>query len=360
MKDSKFKITSFKDIEEQDVEWLWRPYLPLGKITIIVGDPGVGKSFITAFLASVVSNGDKFPFVDDNAPLGNVIIQNNEDGVGDTIKKRLMVLGADDEKVHTIELEEEHKDEADLLLKDTDVLDMQFSELNPILVIFDPIQSFLGDIDINSVTKVRTLLKPIGSLAEKHNCAIVLVCHRNKGIQGGSQVHKILGSVDIGGIARSVISVGTNPNNKEEKLFMHTKTNLAPNGQTLAFNITDSGINWLGARGYMIDDSILNQENEPKKSPREIAKEFIIAYLQDNEKSRYDDMFFEAKEQGISEKTLERARDDLKNDNTIDKEYINGKCFWYLIEVSPYPQVTEYEEVGESNPKQRNVDNCQE
>ena len=176
-------------------------------------------------------------------------------------------------------------------------------------------------------------------LAEKYMCAIVLVAHRNKGIQGGNQLHRLSGSVDIGAIARSVVSIGINPNNKAEKLFIHTKHNLSEQGKTLAFVTNEEdGITWLGTREYIQDDETSNEEVKAKVNPRNMAKNFIIDYLEENGKSKYDDIVGSAKEQDISYKTLERARDDLKEVNIIDKEYIDGKTvYWFLVEVSSNP-----------------------
>lgn len=339
---SKFKLTSFKDIELQEVDWLWKPYFPLGKISFIAGDPGVGKSYITAYLASIISKGERFPFSNIKVPQGEVIIQNGEDGAGDTIKKRLTVFDANCEKVHIIELEKEHEMEEDLLLTDIDELDNILNELKPKLVVFDPITAFIGKgVSTNSAVEVRRCLKPIGKLAEKYNCAIVFVIHRGKGTQGGNQLHRMLGSVDFGGIARSVVSIGISPKNKEEKLLMHTKHNLTEKGLTIAFKILDDdGIIWLGTREYLQDDEILNNDNMGIKSTaRDVAKDFIIDYLEEKGKSKYEDMVSSASKYSISEKTLERARNDLKEENIIDKERLGNNIYWYLSEnVSPIPQ----------------------
>lgn len=340
MEDSRFKLVSFNDIEEESIEWLWYPYFPLGKISFIAGDPGVGKSFVSVFLASIVSKGEKFPFSDNNTPIGKVIIQNAEDGKGDTIKKRLRILQANYENTYLIDLKEEYQDKQDLLLTDIKDLDKLFDELKPKLVIFDPITIFLGDIDMNSATKVRPVLRPIGKLAEKYNCAIIFIIHRNKGTQGGNQLHKLLGSVDFGGIARSVVSIGENKN-KSEVLFMHTKSNLSEKGTTLAFTISDT-IKWLGTRDYLQDDDLLN-EIEGKVTSRDIARNFIIDYLQENGKSKYEDILLNSKLLDISEATLERARNDLKEEKVIDKENDGHKVLWYLKDIYSFPQGVEYE-----------------
>lgn len=322
---NRFKLTNFNDIEVKNVEWLWKPYFPLGKISFIAGDPGSGKSFQSILLASIVSNGDKLPLSETNAPQGVVIIQNGEDGAGDTIKKRLISFRANNDNIYMIDLKEEYEECNDIMLSNLSELDELFKEKKPKLVIFDPITAFLGDVDMNSAVKTRLLLKPIGKLAEKHNCAIVFVIHRNKAITGGNQIYRLLGSIDFAGIARSIVTIAKG---KDEMLFIHTKSNLAERGKTLAFKLIDDKIEWLGERDYEEEFQIINET----KSPRDIAKDFILDYLTRHKKCEYKNIVADAETQGISESTLERARDELKNTKIINKKKDNNIWYWYLVD----------------------------
>lgn len=321
---NRFQLTSFSEIEEKTVDWLWRPYFPMGKISFIAGDPGSGKSFLTVLLASIVSKGDKLPFSDLNAPQGVVIIQNGEDGSGDTIKKRLNAFQANSDNIYMIDLKKEHEDSLDIRLSDIRELDELFNDIKPKLVIFDPITAFLGDIDMNNAVKTRLLLKPIGRLAEKHNCAVIFVIHRNKSLTGGNQIYRLLGSIDFVGIARSIVTIAKG---KDEMLFIHSKSNLAERGKTLAFNLVNNQIEWLGERDYEEEQPIMNEI----KYPRNIAKEFILEYLTEHKESEYKSMLLKADTLGISESTLERARDDLKNSGVIDKKKENNIWLWHLV-----------------------------
>lgn len=320
---NKFELINFNDIEVKEVDWLWKPYFPLGKISFIAGDPGCGKSFQTIFLASIVSKGEKLPLSDDNAPQGVVIIQNGEDGAGDTIKKRLISFRADFSNIYMIDLKKEHEESSDIMLSNIFELDELFEQIKPKLVIFDPITAFLGDMDMNSATKTRLLLKPIGKLAEKHNCAIIFVIHRNKGLPGGNQIYRLLGSIDFSGIARSIVTIAKG---NDEILFIHTKSNLAERGKTLAFRMADDQIEWLGERNFEEEQITFNEI----KRPRDIAKDFIIDYLTEHERAEYKEMIINANILGISTATLDRARDDLKFDDIIEKKKINNVWYWYL------------------------------
>ena len=321
----RYTLKKFKDIAIEDVEWLWYPYFPLGKISFIAGDPGCGKSYQAINLASIVSNGGTLPLSNMNAPQGLVIIQNAEDGAGDTIKKRLVDLGANEENIYLIDLKEEFKDTRDILLCDVEDIDALLEELHPKLLIFDPIQAFLGDIDMNSANKVRNLLKPIGQLAEKHNCAIVFVVHRNKGLAGSNQIYRMLGSIDFAGIARSIVTIAKNDN---ETLFINSKNNLAERGKTLAFKISNNKIEWLGERDYQEEPQNINETI----FPRDIAQNFILEYLKNNNYAEFTDIINKARKQGIRDKTLIRARNNLKEDNLIDKKKDGQKTIWYLAE----------------------------
>lgn len=178
---------------------------------------------------------------------------------------------------------------------------------------------------MNSATKTRMLLKPIGKLAEKHNCAIVFVIHRNKGLTGGNQIYRLLGSIDFGGIARSIVTIAKG---KDEMLFIHTKSNLAERGKTLAFKMVDDKIEWLGERDYEEEQQTIIET----KKPRDIAKDFILEYLTQHKNSEYKDIVASAELLGISETTLERAKDDLKRDKIIDKKKENNIWYWYLVD----------------------------
>lgn len=324
-KENRFTLKKFKDIELKEVEWLWRPYFAQGKLSFLAGDPGIGKSFITTFLASIVSNGDCFPYTTINVTQGNVIIQNGEDDAGDTIKKRLFSFRANQDNIYMIDFKNDNEEKGDYLtLSDVKALDELFSEIHPKMVIFDPITAFLGDVNMNDAPKVRRLLRPIGKLAEKHNCAIIMVIHLNKGLPGGNPLYRMLGSIDFAGIARSVISV---VKGKNEVLFVQVKNNLAEKGKTLAFEIKDDIINWLGERDYKEE-----LEEVETISQRDIARSFILDYLDEYKEAEYKDLLLNAGKLGISKKTLERARDDLKKEELIDKKNINNKTYWYLKE----------------------------
>ncbi len=183
---------------------------------------------------------------------------------------------------------------------------------------------------MNSAVKVRNVLTPIVKIARKHECAIILISHRNKNTHGTNQLNRIMGSVDFGGIARSVVSIGKK-NGSNEVLFMHTKSNLAEKGKTLAFEIKNDNLEWIGTRDYIIDDEE-DSNYSNKISKIDEAKHIIIDYLNENVESKFSDICDFAKTKGISESTLTRARGELKSDNIVDNKYVKkNDCRLVLV-----------------------------
>ncbi len=178
---SKLKLLTMSDIPAEEVRWLWYPYLPRGKITIIQGDPGEGKTTFVLALASLLTRGLPAPGNTESQPPMNIIYQTAEDGLADTVKPRLTALGADCSRVLVID-----ESERELTLSDRR-LAQAIQETGAGLLVLDPIQAYLGDgVDMHRANEVRPIFKRLGQLAEQTGCAIVLVGHMNK-MQGGKK-----------------------------------------------------------------------------------------------------------------------------------------------------------------------------
>ena len=164
------KLIHMEDVVSKEVKWLWYPYIPYGKITIIEGDPGEGKTTLVLKLAAALSRGLPLPCDDDKEyePI-HIIYQTAEDGIEDTIKPRLEKAGADCSMIRVI-------DETDKELSMTDDrLEQAIIETKARLIILDPIQAYIGaTVDMHRANEIRPVLKHLGMIAEKYNCAIVL------------------------------------------------------------------------------------------------------------------------------------------------------------------------------------------
>lgn len=312
-------LVCFDDVEHKVIKWLWYPYIPLGRLTLVVGDPGVGKSFLTLDWVSRVSNGEPFPFYNEETKKdeiipSKVIFQNGEDGIEDTIKERLIMCNANQKNIFIIN----EVDNPLFNLNDIERFEKALKEQKPKLIIIDPLQRYLGNVSMNSANEVRQLLAPIGNLAIKYECAIILVMHRNKSSQS-DDIYRALGSIDFVGIARSMLSVIIDESTGQ-KTIVHTKSSLGKKGDTIIFDIDDNGLVYLDKieEIKLVVDSL---------KPREQAKEFILDILKENNYSvPAVDIINKAKIAGISNPTLNRAKKELN----IKSVPIQGKWYWEL------------------------------
>ena len=247
------KLINMETVEVEQIEWLLYPFIPFGKVTIIQGDPGEGKTTMVLQIIAKLTRGEsilpddptKDKRTDDDNEDGvvdkenirnnassyhletpvNVIYQTAEDGLGDTIKPRLLAAGADCTKVMVIDDSEQPLTMADVRLEEAIV------QTKAKMVVLDPIQGFLGaEVDMHRANEIRPLMKRIAVLAEKYHCAIILIGHMNKNSNGKSS-YRGLGSIDFQAAARSVLIVGRIKDEPEVRVVCHTKSSLARRGK---------------------------------------------------------------------------------------------------------------------------------
>ena len=297
---SKLKLINMQDIEVEDIEWLIYPFIPYGKITIIQGDPGEGKTTLVLQIIARLTKGEAIINEKAKQPI-NVIYQTAEDGLGDTIKPRL--LDADCSKVLVI-------DDKDTPLTMRDVrLEQAIVETKAKLVVLDPIQGFLGaDVDMHRANKIRPVMKHIAELADKYKCAIILIGHMNKCSMGKS-TYRGLGSIDFQAAARSVLIVGRIKDEPEIRVVCQTKSSLAPEAKSIAFRLSkENGFEWIGEYDVTADDLLSGTAKGTKK---QAAIDFLEEFVLNGAKPQTEIMKL-AKEKGFSEKTVRNAKDELK------------------------------------------------
>ena len=304
------KIICMTDVEAKRTRWLWYPYIPLGKITLMQGDPGGSKTTLSLAIASIISKGGRF--INDEeltarAP-AKVIYQTAEDGVDDTIKPRLLKMAPTFENIFLID----ERDQG-LTLTDTRIEDA-LKKLRPSLMIIDPLQAYLGaDVDMHRANEVRPVMAQIGRLAEEYGCAILFIMHMSK-MSGQKALYRGLGSIDFAAVARSVLVVGRNPQNDAEIIMAHEKSSLAKNGQSLVYHIDqETGIVFDGYSELTADD-ILGPKQTPRGRPGdslEEAKNLLYEMLGKEGYARRDDIMTAAALQSIGERTVQRAKKEL-------------------------------------------------
>ena len=331
---AELKTIRMSDIQQEPVDWLWEPYIPSGAITLIQGDGGMGKTTTALAIAAAVSTGTALPGSGSNAaPAGDgrpaaVIVQNAEDSYPKTIKPRLEQLGADNDMIEVIV---ENEDE----LSFTDErIEQAIIKFNAKLVVLDPVQAYFGGANMNNANSVRPIMKQLGRVAERNNCAILLVGHLHK--KGGESQYRSLGSIDIYAAARSVLTVGQTGMGDDIRAIVHNKSNLAPHGASQTFGFDPvGGFCWLGEYDITIDE-ILGGTAKVPKDQLSRACNLIKTTLAYGPVAAVDIML-KAEEQGISEKTLKRAKSALG----VISIKRGGQWFWDM------PIEVEFTEAGQ-------------
>ena len=298
----------YEDIEQTSVEWLWFPYLPFGKLTIIQGNPGEGKTYFAMMLTAACTNRKTFPNMEEIEPF-NVIYQTAEDGMGDTIKPRLVEAGADLSRVMVIDDTEEA-----LTLSD-DRIEKAIRQNQVRLLIIDPVQAFIGaDVDMNRANEVRPVFRKLGMIAEKTGCAIVLIGHLNKS-SGTQSTYRGLGSIDIMAAVRSLLFIGKVKKDPTTRVLIHEKSSLAPPGETMAFKLGDEeGFRWVGAYEISADDLLDGKEGKPTETKLQRGTKLTYELLADGNAVTIRELDEKAKAQGISQRTMREARSRMKEE----------------------------------------------
>lgn len=323
------KLINMEQVEIEKIDWLLYPFIPFGKVTIVQGDPGEGKTTMVLQIIAKLTKGEAvLPSGSDEPALEgktmalepvNVIYQTAEDGLGDTIKPRLLSAGADCSRVMVI-------DDNDQALTMMDArLEEAIIKTKARLVVLDPIQGFLGAaVDMHRANEIRPLMKRIAVLAEKYHCAIILIGHMNK-YSNGKSSYRGLGSIDFQAAARSVLIVGRIKDEPEIRVVCHVKSSLAPEGKSIAFRLDkDTGFEWIGEYDISADD-LLSGENRGQKIRS--AKEFLKEVLASGSVAQTK-VAEEAESRGIKKKTLWNAKKELE----IDSVKIGNQWFWMLPE----------------------------
>ena len=323
------KLINMEQVEIEKIDWLLYPFIPFGKVTIVQGDPGEGKTTMVLQIIAKLTKGEAvLPSGSDEPALEgktmalepvNVIYQTAEDGLGDTIKPRLLSAGADCSRVMVI-------DDNDQALTMMDArLEEAIIKTKARLVVLDPIQGFLGAaVDMHRANEIRPLMKRIAVLAEKYHCAIILIGHMNKNSNGKSS-YRGLGSIDFQAAARSVLIVGRIKDEPEIRVVCHVKSSLAPEGKSIAFRLDkDTGFEWIGEYDISADD-LLSGDNRGQKIHE--AKEFLKEILVSGSVAQTK-VAEEAESRGIKKKTLWNAKKELE----INSVKIGNQWFWMLPE----------------------------
>ncbi len=330
-------LVRLNSVRAQEAAFLWKPYLPRGRITILEGDPGLGKTWLCLEIAARLSRGERLPRCLNQFPLPRpppcpVLFLNGEDGPGDTLRPRLEAAGAD---LTRLVLLAGYREGAGgprrhLHLQRLDYIEAVLRQMKPGLLVVDPVQAFLGPkLAMGSPSQVRSLLLPLADLAQGADCAVLLVRHLAKSA-GERPIYRGLGSVDFAAAARSVLLVGKDPGSREGRVVTHVKSSLAREGDSLQFSIDEGKFVWRGVSEVRAQDLLAREPTAEDRSALSDAQEFLKEFLSRGPKP-LSEIKQRSKGEGISWTTLIRARQGLR----VQSDRAQGQCRWQLPPQAP-------------------------
>lgn len=309
------------NVEKKAVKFLWKPYIPLGRVTIIDGDPGCGKSWLAMKVASNVTSGAALPLQNPMEP-APVLYFSAEDDVSTVIKPRVSSMGANEGLFFA-------RSDA-VSLEDTralvDMLDMvqQAVGISPRLIIFDPLQAYMSN--MYYITRVRSVMNELYNVASERGLAIVLIRHIVK--SAGRAIARGLGSIDFSAAVRSVLSVGSSILHPGIRVMVHSKSSYAQAGPSLGYRINDGRFEWVGEIDVSSGDLVGTDINSDARSALDEAKDFLLEALRYGQVPTKD-VVKEARQLGISITTLKRAKRILG----VNSKKVGGRYGYWVMEL---------------------------
>jgi AAA domain-containing protein/DNA primase RepB-like protein len=304
-KGAPLRLVCMADVQPESVSWLWHPYIALGKLTFLEGDPGLGKSWITCAIAASITTGRGLPNAEPFEPR-NVLMLSAEDGLADTLRPRLDAVGADVSRVFALD-EPLTFDQIGLLRLEAAIIENKAD-----FVTIDPFFAYTGGkVDIHRANECRAISAPLAAIAERQGCALLAVRHLGKSRGSGHALNAGIGSIDFVAAARSVLLAGIDPDEPSRRAIVQTKNNLAPHGEAIGYMLEGGQFYWTGASDLTAGRILSAVSDEEERGTIAEAMDFLRTALSDgarDSKAVKD----EAKQAGVSEATLRRAKDRLK------------------------------------------------
>lgn len=324
---------SLATIAPERVTWLWTGRLAVGKVTVLDGLPGAGKSTVTCDLAARVSRGQRFPGDTFARPAGGVIFLAAEDGIGDTMVPRLLAAGADLARCHVW-----RTDALPSLPDDVGSIEVAIRAHGARLLICDPVTALLArDLSANADADVRRALTPLAALAEQHGICVVLLRHLNKR-SGISALDRGGGSIGIAALARTVLLLGRDESDPDGRVLAAVKANLTRTPRSLRARIVDADgvgkIEW-GDECDRSADDLVADPTARRSSKREGAADLLRSLLADGEWHRQREIEQAADAEGYSARTLRRAREE----SGVSCRQMDGGWWWRLAQTPPRDSV---------------------
>lgn len=305
--DVELEVVRASEVTPKEIRWLWYPYIPFGKVTLLQGDPGDGKSKLMLAVAAILSSGKDLPFADENEFSGEpmtVIYQTTEDDADDTVVPRFIASEGNTDNLIFIK-----EDEKNLTFGDERIR-AAIEKYGAKLLILDPLSSYIGDCSMNSANETRTAFNHLISVAKDTGCAIVIIAHMNKA-KDTSPLYRTSGSIDIAGAARSILAISRTKNdeNRNERVMVQVKSNLAPTGLAILFEVTENGVNFLDEIDMTAEEalSFFTPKTGRPSEKSDAAIGFIRDLLRDG-KLAANECEAKLREAGFKKSTIKKAK----------------------------------------------------
>jgi putative DNA primase/helicase len=309
-------VITLASVTPKPIEWLWRPHFALGKLSVLAGHPGLGKSLVTMDLAAHVSKG--LDWIDGSpCPKGSVVLVSGEDDPGDTLRPRLDAAGADVTRVHYLRAVFDADGERGFTLADVPALSSLLTRLGDCrLLIIDPVSAYLAGTDSHKNANVRALLAPLAQMAGEFRVAVICVSHLNKG--QGDAIGRVTGSLAFVAAARSAYAVARDKDDPHRRLLLPIKNNLGADTSGVSYRIDEITMDGVGAVPYVVwsREPVMVSADEalapsgPSESTVVDAAEFLTELLQGGPVP-VKEVKNEATAAGITWRTIERAKAEI-------------------------------------------------
>ena len=312
------------DVEPKEVKWLWHPYIPFGKVTLIQGDSGDGKSTFALNLAALLTRGDTLPFTGVSHEPMRVIYLNAEDDADDTVVPRFMKANGERSRLFFISEEKQRLNFSDDRIREAIV------STGARVCILDPLASYLGaDVSMNLANEVRPRFESLIEVARETGCAIIVIAHMNKA-EGLNAKYRASGSVDIVASVRSALVIGRSGDDHDCRIMAHSKSNLAPLGESILFSVSDGVVEFIDTIDVTADQLVgAYGAGKAKETKQAIASRELLAMLEKGPMAQKE-IIARMSELGISQRTCELAKAKLPIESRRE-----GDCFVWKLDCRP-------------------------
>lgn len=321
-------LVRLADVRPEPVSWLWPGRIAAGKLALLVGDPGLGKSWITLDIAARVSAARPWPDGASSLPPGDVLLLSAEDGLADTIRPRLDALGADVSRVHHLAVQRAGEHERAVQLADVAVLERAIRDTRARLMIIDPVSAYLGSTDSHRDAEVRSLMAPLAALAERTGVAILGVMHLGKSANRPA-VYRSVGSIAFTAAARIVLAVAADPKDDDRRIVAPVKSNLAAPPAALAYTLADGRLTWEEDPVGDVDVDALLAGRPAERQKQSEAEAWLVEKLSGGPMLERE-IEREAELENIARRTLRRAKDRLGVESARVGFGRGGQSYWRL------------------------------